>query len=159
MWDNDTWGKQVGLFLDPRNGAGPPGNIFQSWLATTNYAGNWMVFKDGKGGVQFVQIPDGTSNTLMYATRYQLCNGTPTAWGYPGLYTWAPMVAYDNQALFQQAPTQSDCDPSRPQAIGGVMLIALCDGSVRSINPRVSAQTWANLCDPADGMPLGNDLD
>ena len=27
------------------------------------------------------------------------------------------------------------------------------------VNPRVSAQTWANVCDPADGNVLGNDLD
>jgi type II secretory pathway pseudopilin PulG len=159
VWDNDTWGKRIEVLLDPRDTTAPPGNVFQSWLATTNYPGNWMVFKDGNGGVQLAQIPDGTSNTLMYGLRYQVCNGTPTAWGYPGLYTWAPMIAYENQMLFQKAPGQTDCDPSRPQAIGGTMTIAMCDGSVRSINQRVSAQTWANVLDPADGMVLGNDLE
>jgi hypothetical protein len=117
-----------------------------------------MVFRDGKGGVSFAQIPDGTSNTMMFATRYQMCNGTPTAWGYPSLYTWAPIVAYDSLALFQRAPRPEDCDPTRAQAIGNAMLIEMCDGSARVVNLRVSAQTWANVCDPADGMVLGNDL-
>jgi len=158
VWDNDTWSKPIPVFVDPRDTSLPPGAIYQNWLATTNYPGNWMVFKDGKGGTTLAQIPDGTSNTLMFALRYQVCNGAPTAWGYPSLYSWAPMIAYDNQQLFQQSPTQNDCDCTRAQAINGMMIIAMCDGSVRHVNPRVSAQTWANVCDPADGMVLGNDL-
>jgi Protein of unknown function (DUF1559) len=158
VWENDTWSKAIAIFTDPRDETEPPGNVFQNWLATTNYPGNWMVFKDGKGGTQLAQIADGTSNTMMYAQRYQVCNGTPSAWGYPSLYTWVPMVAYDNLALFQQAPSQADCDPTRPQAIGGTMTIAMCDGSVRTVNPRVSAATWANVCNPNDGNVLGNDL-
>jgi hypothetical protein len=157
VWNNDVWGKRIEVFLDKRDASAPPGNIYREWLATTNYAGNFMVFGD-KGGTTFANIPDGTSNTLMYAVRYQMCNGAPTAWGYPSLYTWAPMFAYDSQSLFQQSPRQEDCDPARAQAIGGVMTVALCDGSVRAVNNRVGAQTWANLCDPADGMVIGNDF-
>jgi hypothetical protein len=156
VWDNDVWSKRVEIFIDVRDASGPPGGLYKNWLATTNYPVNWMVFKDG--GTKLQQIPDGTSNTLMFAQRYQMCNGTPTAWGYPSLYSWAPVMAYDNQSLFQIAPRQDDCDPTRAQAIGGVPLIALCDGSVRSLTPRLSAMTWANLCDPADGNVLGPDF-
>jgi hypothetical protein len=158
VWDNDVWSMPVTVYLDPRDISAPPGNVFQNWLATTSYPANWMVFKDGQGGTQLAQIPDGTSNTLMFTQRYQICNGTPTAWGYPGVYTWAPMVAYYNCSLPQLTPGQQECDPTRPQAMGGALLIGMCDGSVRTANPRVSAQTWSNVCDPADGNVLGNDL-
>jgi len=160
VWDNDVWGQRITVMLDPRDGSAPPGNVFEAWLATTNYAGNWMVFGDGKATARIPNsIPDGTSNTLMFGTRYQMCNGAPTAWGYPGMYLWAPQVAFYSVAVPQHAPTQADCDPERPQAIGNTMIIAMFDGSCRTVNPLVSAATWANVCDPADGMPLGNDLD
>ncbi len=159
VWDNEVWSKRIALYLDPRNTSSPPGNVFEGWLATTSYPVNWMVCKDGDAKTSLAQITDGTSNTLMFAQRYQLCNGAPTAWGYPGMYTWTPMFAYYNQSLFQQSPAQADCDPERPQAIGNVMLVAMCDGSARAVSPRVSAVTWANVCDPADGNVIGNDLD
>ena len=160
VWDNETWSTVVPTYLDPRDGSGPPNNVFEAWLATTNYPANWMVFRDGTSTARFpASIPDGTSNTMMFTTRYQMCNGTPTAWGYPGMYVWAPQVAYYNQAVPQQTPSQADCDPERPQAIGNVTLAGACDGSVRTINPLVSAATWGNFCDPADGNGLGNDLD
>jgi type II secretory pathway pseudopilin PulG len=156
-WDNEVWSKIIPIYVDPRDSTAPPAGVFQDWLATTSYAANGMVFSE-KPAFQIGNIPDGTSNTLMFGTRYQVCNGTPCAWGYPSLYTWAPLTAYYNQALFQVSPRPQDCDPKRAQAIGGVMMIGMCDGSVRTVNPRVSAQTWANVCDPADGMALGADF-
>lgn len=160
VWDNDVWSKQLPIFVDPRDASAPRGELFDGWLATTNYPANWLVFGDGKATATIpASIPDGTSNTLMYATRYQLCNGTPTAWAYPGMYLWAPQVAFYSVAVPQHAPTQADCDPERPQAIGSATIIAFFDGSVRTINPLISAATWGNLCDPADGNALGNDLD
>jgi hypothetical protein len=160
VWDNEVWGQVINVLLDPRDGSAPPGNRFEGWLATTSYAGNWMVFGDGKATARIPNsIPDGTSNTMMYATRYQMCNGVPTAWGYPSLYLWAPQVAFYGVRVPQHAPAQADCDPERPQAINNSMIIAMFDSSVRTINPLVSAATWANVCDPADGNALGNDLD
>lgn len=158
VWDNEVWSKPVVVYLDPRDTSAPPGNVYEGWLATTSYPVNWMVTGDGNPRKTLVQITDGTSNTLMSAQRYQMCNGTPTAWGYPGQYTWAPMFAYYDQSLFQPSPVQADCDPKRPQAISNVMLVGMCDGSVRAVNPQLSAVTWANLCDPNDGNVIGNDF-
>jgi hypothetical protein len=157
-WDKETWTQPVQIYLDPRDSSAPPGNVYQGWLATTNYAVNWMVTGEGPQLKSLVQITDGTSNTLMFAQRFQLCNGAPTAWGYPGQYAWAPTFAFYNQSLFQVPPSLSDCDPQRPQAIGGAMLVAMCDGSARTVNPQCSAVTWANVCGPADGQVIGNDF-
>jgi hypothetical protein len=158
VWDDDVWSVVVPTFLDPRDSTAPPGGVYQAWLATTNYAANAMVFGGDKARFNIGNIPDGTSNTLMFATRNQMCNGTPTAWGYPSLYTWAPLTAYYNQSLPQFSLRSNDCDPTRPQAMGNVALVSLCDGSARAVAPSISAQTWHDVCDPADGNALGADF-
>jgi type II secretory pathway pseudopilin PulG len=142
------------LLADPqdKSALGPPAAVA---VATTNYAGSWPSFKDGNNNFAG-SFPDGTSNTMMFATRYQRCNGTPTAWAYPTLYTWAPMFGYYSHAKFQVSPRDDQCDPHVPQAIGTVMLIGLCDGSVRAVNPGLSPTIWFHLTDPADGMALGD---
>src|SRR5262249_60482091 len=114
---------------------------FKNWLALTNYAGSWPVFKTGQ--TRLAQIPDGTSNTFMFTQRYQMCGDTPTAWGYPTLYTWAPMFGYYSQGRFQHQPTQADCDPQLAQSLepAGIQ-VAMCDGSARLISDRISPQTW-----------------
>jgi hypothetical protein len=51
----------------------------------------------------------------MLTERYQMCHDTPCAWGYPGIYYWAPMYAHYSQGRFQATPSQKDCDPALPQ--------------------------------------------
>ncbi len=154
---NNVYGEVVPLFLDPNDASAPPGNQYKNWLATTNYAANWLVFKQGE--TTFANIPDGTSNTLMFAERYQMCNETPTAWGYPALYTWAPMFGYYSQARFQNMPKQNECDPTLPQSLSPAGIeIGMCDGSVRVVSNHISPQTWWYLTDPADGNVLGADF-
>ncbi len=155
-WKNGVYGKIVYTYIDQADTTRPPDNRYQGWLATTNYAANWMVFRAGD---QSLLVPDGTSNTLMFATRYQMCNGHPTGWGYPSQYYWAPMFAYYSTAKFQVSPKQEDCDPTVPQTVAGSqILVGFCDGSVRMLETGVSPRTWHYLCDPADGNPLDNDF-
>ena len=154
VWKNGTYGKVISVFLDPRDQSAP-NHIYKSWLATTNYPVNWMVFKEGK--TRIVSITDGVSNTLMFAQRLQMCNGQPTAWGYPSIYTWAPMFAYYSEGNFQSAPAQESCDPALAQSVGRDIVVALCDGSVRAISPDISPSTWYYLTDPADGNPVPED--
>ncbi len=61
--------------------------------------------------------------------------------------------------LFQVTPDwELTCDSDKAQSPhpGGIN-VCLGDGSVRFLNGSVSATTWANLCDPRDGNPLGSD--
>jgi Protein of unknown function (DUF1559) len=157
VWVNDTWSKPVEAYADPDDPSAGPRHVYKGWLATTSYAGNWLVFREGKN--RFPQsIPDGISSTLLFAQRYQMCRDTPTAWGYPSLYTWSPAFAHDNLVKFQTRPKQSECDPTRPHAFGPALLTVLCDGAVRPLNPAISSQTWASVCDPSDGKMPGDDF-
>jgi prepilin-type N-terminal cleavage/methylation domain-containing protein len=157
VWNNGVPGSVLPVFIDKNDPSAPPDNQFQSWLATTNYAASWPVFRLGDSNL--AQITDGTSNTFMFTQRYQMCNGTPAAWGYAALYTWTPMFAYYSQARFQGVPAQRDCDPALPQSLTPAGIeVAMCDGSARYVSDRIGPQTWWFATDPADGNVLGQDF-
>ena len=146
----------IPLFSDPQDKSAAESR-FENTVATTNYAGNWLAFKDGNNSIP-ASFPDGTSNTMVFTTRYQICNGTPTAWAYPTISTWTPMFGYYSHAKFQINPTQAECDPHVTQSIGQVTVVGMCDGSVRVVAESISPRTWYLLTDPADGLPLDNDF-
>ncbi|MCI0682834.1 MAG: DUF1559 domain-containing protein [Gemmataceae bacterium] len=146
----------IPYYVDPLDQSAP-GHRFQNMLATTSYASNWMVFKDGGASIP-ASFPDGTSNVLIFATRYQVCNGTPNAWAYPTIYTWTPMFAHYTVAKFQVNPPQESCDPTVPQSTSQVMLAGLGDGSVRAVAAGLQPHTWYLVTDPADGQPLNADF-
>ena len=157
---NATYGIVIPTFLNRKDKSAPPGNRYKNWLATTSYAANWMVFGNTDGGTARIpaSFPDGTSNTIVFTERYQMCNGNPCAWGYSSLYYWAPMFAYYSKGKFQNAPKQGDCNPALPQAIdpAGIQ-VAIADGSARTVRESISSETWWNATDPADGNILGPD--
>jgi uncharacterized protein DUF1559 len=156
VWKNGTLGTPLSVFLDARDKSAPPGNRYKGWLATSNYAANWLVFKDT--GAKIPQIVDGLSNTIGLTERYQMCHGSLCAWGYPSIHTWTPMFAYYNQGKFQVAPTQEECNPALPQAIdkSGIQ-VALMDGSARMVGEQISPETWWHACTPNGGEVLGSD--
>ena len=155
---DETAATPLSLYVDPQDTSAPPQFVYKGWLATTSYPCNYLVFKDGTNRFP-ASIPDGTSNTLMYSQRYQMCNGEPTAWGYADLYYWTPMFAYYTTETFQAMPRVEDCDPGRPQSIGGSAIqIGFCDGSVRQAHSRVSSGTWHALCTPNGGEVLNIDF-
>jgi len=60
-------------------GAAPPPPYERTWTglyATTSYAANGLVFKGNNGGLPRTFV-DGTSNTIMFAERFQICTGKP----------------------------------------------------------------------------------
>ncbi|SRR5260370_4657909 len=157
-WKNGTWSVPLSVFICPSDDSAPPEHRYKGWLATSNYAANYLVFKEG--GRRFpASIPDGTSNTIMFSERYQMCNGDPNAWGYAAIYTWAPMFMYYNQGKFQTRPDQKQCNPALAQSphSGGIN-VGMADGSVRFVADFVSPETWYHACTPAGGEPLGNDF-
>src|SRR5207247_11345455 len=107
------------IMRNPGDRSGPADGLYKKAFGTTSYAGNGLVFKGGPTGPELTRITnitDGTSNTVMLAERYQMCNGTPCLWGYDQFFYWAPMFAYYSQSKFQLQPSQERCNPALPQA-------------------------------------------
>ncbi|MGH7174655.1 MAG: DUF1559 domain-containing protein [Gemmataceae bacterium] len=153
----DTAATILKVFLAPYDPGAPPNHLYDGWLALCNYPANYLVF--GKGGNRFpASITDGTSNTIFFAQRYQMCNAQPHAWGYDGWYYWAPMFAYYSTEKFQAAPEVKDCDPERAQSLSPAGIqVGLGDGSVRFLTPKLSSYTWLLACQPNDGLPMPAD--
>jgi prepilin-type processing-associated H-X9-DG protein len=157
VWNNRTYSISIKLFQCPADKSGDPNHQYKEWLATSNYAGNWLAF--GTGGASIAKsFPDGLSNTIAFTERYQMCKGSPCAWGYPGLYYWSPMFARYSEGKFQSRPSQEACDPALPQTPhdSGIQ-VAMADGSVRTVNDDISPQTWWYACTPNGGESLGKD--
>lgn len=150
----------IKTFLAANDPSAPPNHLYDDWLALCNYPANYLVFRSDPGGFARIPatIPDGTSNTIFFGQRYQMCNGQPHAWDYDDLYYWAPMFAYYSTELFQAAPAAKDCDPERAQGLSADgILVGLGDGSTRFLTKGLSETTWLHACQPNDGFPLGTD--
>jgi hypothetical protein len=112
---------------------------------------------------------DGTSNTLLFATKYQNC-------GMSGGSMWADANAPNSQtaatfgasmALWQAAPPQAAppqaaCDPTVGTAVSFTapsIQVAMCDASVTSVKSEVWVSTWQAAHTPGEREPpAGPDL-
>ncbi len=131
------------------------------------------------------KIRDGSSNTVIFIHVYAVCStsaSTPTgaSWGWGSKANAAPnknpaqqpwvRASYLTSGIadtymttgsaFQNQPTpyNSACiwgKPATPHS--SALMVAMGDGSVRSVVPSVSALTWNLVCMPNDGQVLGPD--
>jgi type II secretory pathway pseudopilin PulG len=159
----DQTEKLVRTFLSPADftNIGQPGY--------SSYAGNGMLFI--KGPTLTGSIPDGTSNTIAFAEHYSTeCQGHRFLYGrfrpmghHARRATFADYNGYGDDypgngqiptMTFQVWPTTEECFPFVAQTphLSG-MLVALMDGSVRSIRPDITpAVYWAAV------TPNGNEV-
>jgi prepilin-type N-terminal cleavage/methylation domain-containing protein len=158
--------------------------INRDGFAACNYAANVMVFEPrGTASIE-TAMPDGTSNTVMFAERFRNCSPTSggctlPAWAwntnrYQGDSWTSPTFGAQNDGIwwmnqggaefsyggtgFQGGPSAQQCNWYVTQ--GGhtaTMMVGLGDGSVRGVSQGISVTTWLNACTPNDGNPLGND--
>ncbi len=147
-----------------------------SWGASC-YAANNYVFGDPEKGTTYGSnkldansIPDGPSNTILFAEVYGTCGSSGDVnflWG--SLWAnansiWRPgfnlgpgkgdVVGYPPARLPQAQPDYiNSCDPERPQS-GHAMGLHVCmgDGSVRFVYVNVNPTSWAGANDPRDGL-------
>jgi prepilin-type N-terminal cleavage/methylation domain-containing protein len=135
----------------------------------------WHAMRTLTGG-----FPDGTSNTLVFGEQYAKC-GTPTPIRYKRWAFYPSGDEYDasefhpprmstrdnstNPPTFrpptntpQLQPLVSACNASNLQAMdAGGVLVAMADGSVRTVSTGITGTTWYAVCFPDDGMTLGPD--
>lgn len=144
-----------------------------------NYGANYLVFGapaigSTEGSPSFSSsFPDGTSQIILFTERYGTCGASgqiddPTTFGSlwsDSNQSWRPQACNPNTTgympcmLFQVQPDWlTGCDIRRAQSphAGGIN-VGLADGSVRFISSNISSNTWAQVCDPRDGVSPAND--
>ncbi len=175
----DDWAKVPIKTYTSRNDPTSTSGYGADGLPVGNFAANAQVFglprAGGSGAVDAganlnSSFPDGTSNTLLFATKAGKCGGGGSLYaaidlaGYNNDVTYG---AYFGQLLpnaagigipFQLSPTASVCNPDLPQTFySSGILVGLGDGSVRLVTSSISPLTWRHAAIPNDGAVLGTD--
>ncbi|MBW8883492.1 MAG: DUF1559 domain-containing protein [Planctomycetia bacterium] len=151
--------------------------------ATASYAANALVFVSEASIAR--TIPDGTSHTLLFVERYQICNADWHYWGAfgnsnnpdpsPAKEPWwrTPGIIIAGQPnnpvtatskAFQVGPkiTGQSSDPTvcnwaTPNTPHSAMIVALADASVRTLKGSMSVQNFQGVTRPDDGQTLTDD--
>jgi prepilin-type N-terminal cleavage/methylation domain-containing protein len=146
---------------------GPSGLINNHW-GSTSYVANWHAFGSGQAGLwtpaqRLAALRDGQANTILLGEAYASCDRV----GRIALYSWwyhnfgLNQHNVPNTLLFQVRPgtgrCATCCDNWRAQTPHAAMNVALADGSVRTLGPRIAEETWSRLLTPRDGLPLASD--
>jgi len=151
-----------GTFTNSYTGGGLP------WVCAS-YAYNFQVF--GRPNVDWVgqanfsaTFQDGTSNTILFAEKYAVCNGVNsngTIWAWVNQDDWTPTFAAwvtSGSTTFQVKPTAAQCLPKLASTTHtGSIQVGMGDGSVRVVNAAVTPTTWWAATTPAGGEVLGSD--
>jgi len=178
-WYNYTPTKLYVASNDPA--AGSLKDQYQGRPATT-YASNAFVFSPGSGvgtvngdwnqtsgGAIPASMPDGTSNTVVFAEAYVNCNGGGKIWTEsnpgqgPGDFNGSWFGSYGNTVPYPQfKPSAPACNPYPSSTGGGLqshgsggIIVGMGDGSVRSVGNGVGYSTWYSAVLPNDGGVLG----
>jgi prepilin-type N-terminal cleavage/methylation domain-containing protein len=162
------------VFQDPADPSMAGNGQNSGGRGATSYAANYYVFGVTNGGQ--ARIPttfqDGTSNTIIFTSRYTTCQTYNYIWGEDGTLSMAPMWpnpwgagAYPTVAplapamgsagvipLPQITPSLANCDPTTVQTpYAGAILVSLGDGSSRAVNAGISQYSWQIAITPNDG--------
>ena len=147
----------------------------------TSYRTNGLAFLTPPGSTNWTgpRLPasfqDGLSNTIAFAEGYATATITTTSSSGGGTTTTtAPYTFYWWDSGSYNGPTFFASPSNNPPFTVGVpytsapsylpnaftasgLQVSLCDGSVRTVSPGVSATTWYLACHPSDGVPLPSD--
>jgi prepilin-type N-terminal cleavage/methylation domain-containing protein len=173
-------------WLCPSDPSNNPPDLVAGWIAG-NYAGNFLVFGNpqanpadpfasGKynSATRIAQITDGTSNTFMITERYRSAAGGQASYcgnlmgdGADSVSAsyykcWSPVFAYAPEWIdgtkWQDTPKAAVANPVYPQSCHpGGLNVALCDATVRSLTPSLSAVMWSYGCQSQDGQTTNFD--
>jgi prepilin-type N-terminal cleavage/methylation domain-containing protein len=152
------------IFMSPADPTMPSDGIVTMMGGTyggTSYVSNFVVFGNIPGGSANLakSFTDGTSNTIVFAPSYTTCDGMSMGWqmgmcGNPPTWPYYYTAANALQLpLPQLRPSINNCNNMQLQSpyLSGA-LVALGDGSVRSVSSGVSSYSWNLALNPADGL-------
>ena len=136
-WDsanNKKWSQlTIKTYLSPQ--AAPP--AVGGMTHYQGFVGPGTMFEAGKK-IKFTDVTDGTSNTIMVIET-----ADAVEWAKPG------GIPFDPKKPLAKLTSAGD---------NGLVTVALCDGSVRSVNLKtVSEKTWKNLIQKDDGNVIDSD--
>jgi prepilin-type N-terminal cleavage/methylation domain-containing protein len=154
----------VKVFISPADPSNPTGQVLitgsptpinNGLWGTASYCYNPRVFSNASAGLGR-SFSDGTSQTVLFSEKYQICGTGPGSiqnyWfgaysGNSAAYLWAPVMpgadlftptgafAGANFLPSNLGSAPSGCNPAAPSGPhSGLILIALADGSVRSLS-------------------------
>jgi prepilin-type N-terminal cleavage/methylation domain-containing protein len=149
------------------------------WREASIYNPGETYVIDPQRTARFSEIKDGLSNTILFAEKYARCvnyaypdggsfwaywkvtgsvNQSHPAFGIPwNDYCIGPSSRFLVRPLFWNDPERSNCDPTLASTPHRVMNVGMLDGSVISLKPTLSGQTWWAACTPAGADLLGPD--
>jgi prepilin-type N-terminal cleavage/methylation domain-containing protein len=138
----------------------------------------------GNGRLTLLAIKDGTSNTVGIAEQYAVCGPTVVSggsdafnhklWAYNLTWTYPQGPYFDTRLMTnlatgtlvitstmkanppQSQPTVAACNYYGVQAIDGVCIVGLMDGSVRGVTPSIDQTNWCRLLWPNDSFVIGD---
>lgn len=99
-------------------------------------------------------VNNSTSTTTYQPSPYQY-DSTYSGTQYGAAWSYSK---YGSDKTFDVKPSPDDCDPNGAQATtSGGLLVGVCDGSVRVLNPSISVQTYQAIATPNANDALGSD--
>jgi prepilin-type processing-associated H-X9-DG protein len=182
----------VKVFVCPSDPSAGDGRVMDNnmgkWGAGC-YAANAQVFckvdifgnyQDAEGKTRDVDIPDGLSQTIVFAEKYARCKNPDLTyfsdggsfWAYsvlgpqieplhPGFaiswtgYSVGPLSKFNYRPNPYEGP-DSKCDPTLASTSHtGGMQVSMADGSVHTLSPGIDGKVWWALCTPGGGEPIG----
>jgi hypothetical protein len=171
LWNNPKEGQGiVPAFvsnLDPthaRDGAGTA-NLAVNLRLFYNKGGEGELGKDnGLVKLKYGQVTDGTSLTLLFATKYQVCGKDGgSKWMDPGKNAAdSPTAATFGAKIdrWQQAPAVEKCDPKAGTAVSFTaknIHVVMLDCTARTLAVGLSQKTWQAAHTYGVGDELGAD--
>jgi prepilin-type N-terminal cleavage/methylation domain-containing protein len=139
-----------------------PGNITDGSSNTILFAEKMMVVRNANTSNREV------GNAIIFCPECPI--GSPagsaaTGWGNGSYPLFNHINVTFNTATqrvefpkFQVGVTPQNANPNLAHALSAAgVMVGLGDGSVRSVSPGISNDTWIRACDPADGLVMNSD--
>jgi hypothetical protein len=161
LWAETSYGYNFQVFGNGRMAGSP--DVMLGNPNTTNIA-VWF------GRTRLSHIQDGTSNTILFAEKLAQCGQWLAS--VDGASLWScefhqrrPGFAINGAAanstgpgsLFQVGAAPATCDWNLASTVSRTgILVALCDGSVRSLAATLAPTIWWSALQPNDGGNLGD---